>query len=74
MGTDEAKELYKLRAPTAELPNARLRNQGVYQMRVRGLVKIKAALWWHVLAMNLLRAAALRAAAMTTTATEGKAA
>ena len=30
------KELYKLPAPTAELPNARVRNQGVYQVRVRG--------------------------------------
>ena len=62
MGTDEAKQLYKLRAPTAELPNAHLRNQGVYQMRVRGLAKVKAALWWHVLALNLLRGVALRAA------------
>jgi len=62
MGTAEAKELYKLRAPTAELPNARLRNQGVYQMSVRGLAKVKAALWWHVLALNLMRAVALRAA------------
>lgn len=62
MGTDAAKELYKLRAPTAELPNARLRNQGVYQMRVRGLEKVKAALWWHVLVLNLMRAEVLRAA------------
>lgn len=62
MGTEAAKELYKLRAPTAELPNARLRNQGVYQMRVRGLAKVKAALWWHVLALNLMRAEVLRAA------------
>jgi transposase len=62
MGTEAAKTLYKLRAPTAELPNAHLRNQGVYQMRVRGLAKVKAALWWHVLALNLLRATALRAA------------
>lgn len=62
MGTDAAKELYKLRAPTAELPNARLRHQGVYQLRVRGLAKVKAALWWHVLALNLMRAAVLRAA------------
>jgi transposase len=61
MGTDAAKQLYKLRAPTAELPNARLRNQGIYQMRVRGLVKVKAVLWWHVLALNLLRARVLRA-------------
>jgi hypothetical protein len=62
MGTEEAKQLYKQRAPTAELPNARLRNQGVYQMRVRGLAKVKAALWWHVLVLNLLRARVLRAA------------
>lgn len=62
MGTEAAKELYKLRAPTAELPNARLRNQGVYQMRVRGLAKVKAALWWHVLVLNLLRVEVLRAA------------
>jgi transposase len=62
MGTEAAKELYKLRAPTAELPNARLRNHGVYQMRVRGLAKVTAALWWYVLALNLLRAQVLRAA------------
>lgn len=62
MGTETAQALYKLRAPTAELPNARLRNQGVYQMRVRGLAKVKAVLWWHVLAINLLRAQILRAA------------
>lgn len=61
MGTEAAKAMYKLRAPTAELPNARLRNQGVYQMRVRGLAKVKAALWWHVLALNLMRAEVLRA-------------
>jgi transposase len=68
MGTAAAKELYKLRAPTAELPNARLRNQGVYQMRVRGLAKVQAALLWHVLALNLLRAEALRAAARVSSA------
>lgn len=61
MGTQAAQTLYALRAPTAELSNARLRNQGVYQMQVRGLAKVKAALWWHVLAINLLRAEALRA-------------
>lgn len=62
MGTPEAKELYKLRAPTAELPNARLRNQGMQQLRVRGLAKVKAVVWWHILALNLLRAMSLRAA------------
>lgn len=63
MGTEAAKQLYKLRSQSAELSNARLRNQGVYQMLVRGLQKIKAALWWHVLAINLLLAEKLRAAA-----------
>jgi transposase len=71
MGTEAAKQLYKLRAPTAELPNARLRNQGVYQMRVRGLAKVKAALWWHVLALNLLRAEVLRAARAEAAASAG---
>jgi transposase len=61
MGTAAAQTLYKLRAQTAELSNARLRNQGVYQFCVRGLAKVKAVLWWHVLAINLLRAKALRA-------------
>jgi transposase len=63
MGTAAAQELYKRRAPTAELSNARLRNQGIYQLCVRGLAKVKALLWWHVLAVNLLRAEALRAVA-----------
>src|SRR6266542_2472406 len=62
MGTAAAQALYKLRAPTAELSNARLRNQGIYQMRIRGLAKVKAVLWWHVLAINLLRATVRRAA------------
>jgi transposase len=69
MGTADAQELYKLRAPTAELPNARLRNHGIYQLPVRGLAKVKAVLWWHVLALNLLRGEVLRAARATS---EGK--
>jgi transposase len=63
MGTEAARQLYKLRSQSAELSNARLRNQGVYQVLVRGLQKVKAALWWHVLAINLLLAEKLRAAA-----------
>jgi transposase len=62
MGTIEAKQLYKLRAPTAELPNARLRNHGLQQLRVRSLEKAKTVLWWYILALNLLRARSLRAA------------
>jgi transposase len=61
MGTDLAKSIYKLRAQTAELTNARMRNQGMYQVRVRGLAKVKTVLLWYALALNLLRAEVLRA-------------
>lgn len=61
MGTDLAKSIYKLRAQTAELTNAYMRNHGLYCVNVRGLSKVKTVLLWHVLAHNLLRAAALRA-------------
>ena len=61
MGTDLAKSIYKLRAQTAELTNARMRNQGMYQVKVRGLAKVKTVLLWYALALNLLRAEALRA-------------
>jgi transposase len=72
MGTEAAKELYKMRPQTAELTNARIRNQGVYQVNVRGLVKIKAALSWHILAINLLRAEKLRAAVRAKSAVTSK--
>jgi transposase len=61
MGTEAAQELYRLRGQTAEWVNACLRNRGLYQVRVRGLRKVKAVLLWMVLGHNLLRAAALRA-------------
>jgi transposase len=61
MGTDLGKTLYKLRAQTAELTNARMRNRGLYQVLVRGLAKVKACLLWYVLAHNLLRGELLRA-------------
>jgi len=61
MATAEAKEIYKLRASTAECVNAIARNRGLQQFRVRGLAKVRAALLWYVLAHNLIRAATLRA-------------
>jgi transposase len=61
MATDEAKEIYKERASTAECVNAHARNRGLYQFRVRGRVKVQAIVLWYVLAHNLMRAAALRA-------------
>jgi transposase len=61
MATAAAKEIYKQRASTAECVNALARNRGLYQVRVRGRVKVRAAILWFVLAHNLVRAAALRA-------------
>jgi transposase len=61
MKTDEAKEIYKERAATAECVNAIARNRGLQQFHVRGQAKVRAVLLWYVLAHNLIRAAALRA-------------
>ena len=63
MGTDEAKAIYKERAATAECVNALARQRGLYQFGVRGLAKVKAVVLWYVLAHNLRRIMAVRAAA-----------
>lgn len=59
MGTDEAKEIYKDRAATAECVNAIARNRGLIQLTVRGLKKVKVSLLWFALAHNVMRAASL---------------
>jgi transposase len=64
MATPEAQAIYKERAATAELINAQARNRGLWQFRVRGLAKIKVIALWYALAHNLMRALALRAAAV----------
>jgi hypothetical protein len=61
MGTDEAKQIYKERAATAECVNAIARNRGLRQFSVRGLLKAKAVILWYVIAHNLMRTVALRA-------------
>jgi hypothetical protein len=61
MATEEAQEIYKDRAATAECVNAIARNRGLQQFRVRGSPKVRAVILWYVLAHNLMRAAALRA-------------
>lgn len=63
MGTAEAQGIYRERACAAEWVNAMARNRGLYQVRVRGRLKVLAVLLWQALAHNLLRAAALRKAA-----------
>lgn len=63
MASDEAKAIYRQRASTAECVNALARNRGLQRFLVRGLQKVKAVALWYALAHNLMRAAALRAAA-----------
>lgn len=63
MGTEPAKAIYKQRASTAECVNAQARARGLVRLLVRGLAKVKAIALWYALAHNLVRAAALRAAA-----------
>ena len=59
MDTDEAKDLYKKRAATAECVNPQSRNRGLQQFRVRGLPKVKCVMLIFALAHNLMRMAAL---------------
>jgi transposase len=69
MGTPEAKEIYRDRASTAECVNAISRNRGLRQFLVRGLRKVRAVVLWFAIAHNLMRAVALRAAALRAEAT-----
>jgi len=59
MATPEAKELYKLRAATAECVNAQARNRGLQRLPVRGLPKVKCVALLFALAHNLMREVAL---------------
>ena len=59
MAGDEAKEIYKQRAATAECVNAQARNRGLLRMPVRGLAKVRSVVGLFVLAHNLLRIVAL---------------
>jgi transposase len=61
MGTDEAKQIYKLRASTAECVNACARQRGLQQFRVRGLQKVRTVAIMFAIAHNLRRWATLRA-------------
>jgi transposase len=59
MASEEAKEIYKQRAATAECVNAQARNRGLLRMPVRGLAKARCVVGLFVLAHNLLRMAKL---------------
>lgn len=60
MGTEEAKEVYKQRASTAECVNAQARNRGLLRFLVRGLQKVRAVALWFAVAHNLACAFRLR--------------
>ncbi len=57
MDSDDAKEVYKQRAATAECVNALARNRGLQRLPVRGLAKVRAVAYLYALAHNLLRIA-----------------
>lgn len=61
MATQEAKAVYKERGSTAEWANAQVRQHGVSQFRVRGLVKVTTVMLLVAVAHNLLRWTALAA-------------
>lgn len=59
MKTDEAKGVYKQRSSIAEYPNAEFRNHGLGQLRVRGLVKVRATALLHAITFNFMRISSL---------------
>ena len=59
MSAEQAKEIYKQRAATAECVNAQARNRGMLRMPVRGLTKVRSVVGLFVLAHNLMRTAVL---------------
>jgi transposase len=59
MASEEAKEIYKQRAATAECVNVQARNRGLLRMPVRGLTKVRSVVGLFVLAHNLMRTALL---------------
>lgn len=56
MGTEEAKEIYKQRASTAETVNADLRcHRGLDRLLVRGTDKVTCVALWAAITYNMLR-------------------
>ncbi len=54
MEADEAKEIYKRRAPLAEFPNAWIKQKiGLRQFHVRGLLKVGTEALWACLTYNI---------------------
>lgn len=61
MATPEAKAIYRMRAPTAEFPNAWLKDKLKWvRLHCRGLIKARAEALWACLTYNLQRYFKLR--------------
>jgi transposase len=55
MQTEEAKEVYKQRAPTSERPNAEFQERlGLRSFAVRGLARVRCVALWTALAYNVV--------------------
>ena len=63
MGGEQARQIYRERAATAECVNAIARQRGLLRFMVRGQRKVRAVALWHALAHNLMRARAFGALA-----------
>jgi transposase len=61
MGTEEAKQIYRLRGQTAEWINAQCRNRGLQQMPVRGQPRCRIIALLHAIAHNIVVGGRLRA-------------
>ena len=55
MVTEQAKQIYKERGATAELVNAQCRAQGLWQLLVRGVEKVRAVALLHAITNNMRR-------------------
>ena len=73
MGTEEAKQIYRLRAQTAEWVNAQCRNRGLWRMPVRGLQRCRNIALLFAITHNLVVAGKLRSVRLRRR-TEGKSA
>jgi transposase len=60
MGTEEAKQIYRLRAQTAEWVNAQCRNHGLWRMPVRGQPRCRIIALLFAITHNLIVAGRLR--------------
>jgi transposase len=60
IGTEETTSLYSRRCSTAEFSNMQIKNCGLKEFLVRGLVKVRGMAFLHAIAMNVVRFLDLR--------------